>query len=104
MISRGDRVIYVGDPRLLKGTVTATDCDMWLYSPTHAVVEWDDKDLIPRQMKIPVVELKLLTDERIEPVVKYTMDDCECGRKHIDGGEHSTWCKLYGKVIDSGKT
>lgn len=101
MIKKGSKIVFLGDPRLLKGVVIDLHWDCaWLHVASHATVEWDLKDLCPRQMKVPMVELRLLTDADC-PIVKptFTIDDCECGQKHIGGGEHSDWCKLYGKGI-----
>lgn len=100
MIKKGSKVVFLGDPRLLKGTVIDLHWEPWLSVATHATVEWDIQDLMPRQMKVPMVELRLLEDADCPIVIKtLTIDDCECGLKHTKGGEHSTWCKLFGKGI-----
>jgi hypothetical protein len=97
MIRNGSRVVYIGDPRNLTGIVKDLHWEAWLNVATHATVEWDDISLAPRQMKVPMVELRLCEES---PTYGLTIQDCECGLKHITGGgEHSTWCKLYGKGI-----
>lgn len=97
MLKKGDKVVYIGDPRHLGGTVIDIDYDSTLWAPAQALVEWDDRTLAPRQMKVPMVELKLATHDS-HVYVNYTINDCECGLKYCrDGGKHSTWCKLYGR-------
>ena len=94
MIKKGSKVVFLGDPRLLKGTEVDLHWEPWLSVATHATVEWDKTDLMPRQMKVPMVELRLLVDEDCPIVKPLTIYDCECGLKDTKGGEHSTWCKL----------
>lgn len=97
MIKIGDKVIYTGDPRKLKGKVIDIIYSHNLWVPITAVVELDDANFIPRQINVPLTELQLVQTE----VITYDasnpmMQGCECGLKYCrDGGKHSTWCKLY---------
>ncbi len=85
----GDNVDYVTPYKKLRAKIISIEFDYLI--PVFALIEFEDKELIPNRMSVPYTHLTEIS-YLLEPV-------CECGLKFVrEGGNHSAWCPAYKEI------
>lgn len=87
MLNIGEIVNYKVDNRTLKAKIISFEYDFLV--PSHALIEFQDKSLIPSIMTVPY--------DLLEEITFKPQSLCECGAKYQTGFEdsHYNWCPAY---------